>query len=240
MGVTVVIPTYNEAENIAPLVDAVTAVLEDRNHSVLVVDDDSPDGTADRVRELQDRFDTLSLVERDERHGLGSAYKDAFGRVDDDIVVQMDADFSHRPDEILKLIDAIEDGYEVAVGSRYVTGGARNDPLHRRIFPLIGSYLYRYGVGTHVRDITSGFKAYDGAVVHRLAADDLPDGFHFQAASLMRLLWGGADVIEVPIDFQPRRAGDPKYTTADLLDNLFLFGRLCLSRWVGGVTGGTR
>ncbi len=234
MAVSVVVPTYNEAANVAPLVEAVHAALGDRLAELVVVDDGSPDGTADVVRGLQGDYDGLRLLEREEREGLGAAYKHAFRQIDADTVVQMDADFSHPPDRLPALVDAVETGADVAVGSRYVDGGDRQDPLHRRVFPLIGSYLYRAVLGSPVRDVTSGFKAYDGAVLDELALDGLPDGFHFQAASLLALVDAGADVVEVPIAFRPRRAGEPKYGVGDLWDNFMLFVSLAARRLGGG------
>ncbi|MDY6765984.1 MAG: glycosyltransferase family 2 protein [Candidatus Nanohaloarchaea archaeon] len=229
MDVSVVIPTYNERKNIRELIQDVQENLPTGDHEVVVVDDGSPDGTADVVREAGEDDDRVRLVERDAKAGIGSAYKDAFREVEGDIVIQMDADFSHPPEHLPDLIAAVEAGNDVAVGSRYVEGGDRNDPLHRRIPPLIGSYLYRYGIGVPVRDITSGFKAYRRDVARSVAGDDLPDGYHFQAASLYSALQDGAEVEEVPIAFRPRRHGEPKYEYPwDLLDNLVLFGKLML------------
>lgn len=220
-AVSVVIPTYNEAENIAGIVEAVTRALSDREHELLVVDDGSPDGTADIVQDLQDGYPQLRLLQREEQAGIGSAYREAFTAVEGDIVVQMDADFSHPPEQVPDLVAAVEQGSDVAVGSRYVEGGDRKDPIHRRIFPLIGSYLYRVLLRSPVQDVTSGFKAYRRELAEDIAAADLPDGFNFQAESLFTLLDDGASVTEVPIDFRPRRGGEPKYSyTTDLPSNV--------------------
>ena len=228
MDVSIVIPTYNEAENIQPLVDSVSEELDDREFEILIVDDDSPDGTADEVKELQDERDFLRLYEREGKNGIGSAYKEGFQKVTGDKIVQMDADFSHPPRYINDLLEALEDN-DVAVGSRYVEDGDRQDPLHRRIFPLIGSYLYRYGIGFPVKDFTSGFKAYNKEVMH-IFEEDLPDGFHFQAASLLRIVEGDYSVKEVPIEFEERRAGKPKYDHMDLVKNGVFFGKTFLRK----------
>ncbi len=222
--VAVVIPTYNERETIADMVRAVHDALAGEDHEILVVDDSSPDGTADVVRAMDDV--PVRVMVRDGERGLGAAYRDAFGQVEADVVVQMDADFSHPPERIPALVEAVRDGADVAVGSRYVSGGERKDPFHRRIFPLIGSYLYRVLLRSPVRDVTSGFKAYRGDVLRSLDLDTLPSGFQFQAASLFRLIEDGADVAEVPITFRERRAGEPKYTVRDLVDNVVLLGKL--------------
>lgn len=231
MDVSVVIPTYNERATITDLLHAVDAALEDEEREILVVDDGSPDGTADAVRRLQDDIPGLRMMERKRKAGLGAAYKDAFDRVEGDIVVQMDADGSHPPEAIPRLIEAIRGGADVAVGSRYVEGGARNDPLHRRIFPWLGSHLYHHILGFPVRDVTSGMKAYSRDAMDSVRnTEGLPDGFHFQAASLHRLVQEGYTVIEVPITFRTRQGGNPTYGVSDLLDNLGLFARLALSR----------
>ncbi len=229
MEVSVVIPTYNESENIRGIVEEVEDVLEGREHEILVVDDGSPDGTAEIVEEMMEEHPELRLIRRDGKRGLGAAYKDALPEAEGEKIVQMDADFSHPPGKIPELLEALEH-HEVAVGSRYVEGGERKDPLHRRIFPLLGSYLYRVLLGSPVRDVTSGFKAYRKEVIEEVAGEGLPDGFHFQAASLFSALGSDASVTEVPIEFGPRRAGEPKYDTGDLVDNVLLLGKLSLKR----------
>jgi dolichol-phosphate mannosyltransferase len=225
MEVSVVIPTYNEIENIEPLVDEIHGELEDRDFEIVIVDDDSPDGTAEKVSNMQESRDFLKLVERKKKSGIGSAHRRGFRESKGDFVVQMDADFSHPPRYIRDLLEALEEGADVAVGSRYVEGGDRKDPLHRRIFPLVGSYLYRYGLGFPVKDFTSGFKAYRREVVEEEFDNSLPDGFHFQAASLLRIVEDGYEVVEVPIEFEERRAGKPKYDHMDLVKNAWFFGK---------------
>ena len=229
--ISIVIPTYNEAENIGDLIQEIGKVLSDREHELIVVDDNSEDGTARIVRQFQSEINKLKLIEREGKSGIGSAYKRGFQEVEGEIVVQMDADFSHRPEDIPKLISAVEDGNDIAIGSRYVEGGDRNDPLLRRINPLIGRFLYVYILKSPVNDFTSGFKAYKKDIAIKIPSYDLPDGFHFQAASLMKLVKQGKSTQEVPIKFQTRRAGEPKYDTRDLLDNINLFSRLFLDQY---------
>lgn len=229
--ISVVIPTYNEAGNIEDLIQEIREQLSGRELQLIVVDDSSPDGTAEIVRELQHDMDNLKLVERDGKNGIGSAYMRGFREAEGDIVVQMDADFSHRPQDLLKLVEAVEEGSDVAIGSRYVEGGDRNDPLLRRINPWVGRFLYTYILKCPVKDFTSGFKAYRKQVAKELAGSDLPEGFQFQAASLMKLVEEDKNFREVPIDFRPRRAGEPKYGTRDLLDNIELLGRFFVDRY---------
>jgi len=229
--ISIIIPTYNEAENIVDLLQNVEEVIQDRETEFIVVDDNSDDGTAEIVRDLKSEIDNLKLIEREGKSGIGSAYKRGFQDTEGDIIVQMDADFSHRPEDIPKLISGIEDGNDIAIGSRYVEGGDRNDPLLRRINPWIGRFLYVYILKSPVSDFTSGFKAYKKEVAREIPEYDLPDGFHFQAASLMKLVKEGKSTKEVPIDFRPRRAGKPKYDTRDLVDNIELFIRLFLEHY---------
>jgi dolichol-phosphate mannosyltransferase len=229
--ISVVIPTYNEAENIGDLLQEINHILSDRETEFIVVDDNSDDGTGKIVEDLKSEIDNLNLIARKGKSGIGSAYKRGFQDVKGDIVVQMDADFSHRPQDIPKLISALENGKDVAIGSRYVEGGDRNDPLLRRINPWIGRLLYVHILKSPVNDFTSGFKAYRGEVARKISKYDLPDGFHFQAASLMKIVEEGKTTQEVPIDFRPRRAGEPKYNTRDLVDNIELFVRLFLEQY---------
>lgn len=229
--ISVVIPTYNEAENIEDLLREIREIVSYREIQFIVVDDDSEDGTADIVKDLKSEIDNLNLIERKGKSGIGSAYKRGFQDAEGDVVIQMDADFSHRPQDVPKLISAVENGSDIVIGSRYVEGGDRNDPLLRRINPWIGRFLYVHILKSPVSDFTSGFKAYKHKVAEQIPKYDLPDGFHFQAASLMRLVKEGKTTQEIPINFQPRRAGEPKYSTKDLVDNIELLVRLFLDRY---------
>lgn len=227
--VSVVIPTYNEEENIQELLREIHGHLDPYSYEIIVIDD-STDSTAEKIREIEEELQKLNLIERDNARGIGSAYQRGFQEAMGDKIIQMDADFSHDPKYIPDFLKALEDA-DLVVGSRYVKGGDRNDPIHRRINPLIGSYLYRYGLGSPVRDVTSGFKGYTSETLDKMP-EKLPDGFHFQAASLMALV-DEVKVKEIPIDFRPRRAGEPKYSFKDLLDNVKLLLKLFISRRLG-------
>lgn len=226
--ISVVIPTYREAENIGPLIEEIKETLSGYENEIIIVDDNSDDGTREEVERKAVDFDNIVLIAREARKGIGSAYKEGFAEADGDIVVQTDADFSHPPSHITDLVETVESGSDVAVGSRYVDQGTRNDPVHRRINPIIGSYLYKYLVGSPVKDVTSGFKAYNREALNDLLenSEEFPDGFHFQAASLMFLVDSGYSVEETPIDFMPRRAGEAKYGIGDLIDNVILLLKL--------------
>ncbi len=214
--ISVIIPTYNEAGNIAPLLERIDSIIEEE-YEALVIDDDSEDRTVEEARSTG--LDSLKVIERQSRKGIGSAYKEGFSAAKGEIIVHLDADFSHPVEKIPELVDAINEGHDIAIGSRYVDNGKRKDPLYRRVQALVGVYLYVHLLGSPVQDITSGFRAYKREVALKLLENDLPDGFHFLPASLMSL---DCDVVGVPIEFLPRRSGNSKYSLGDLLDNIVL------------------
>ncbi|MDY6761479.1 MAG: glycosyltransferase family 2 protein [Candidatus Nanohaloarchaea archaeon] len=230
MDISIVIPTYNEFPNIEDLIGLVEDAIDGEDYEIIVVDGGSTDGTAATLEKLTAQNDRVRAILNDTRHGIGAAYQKGFAAAEGDIIVQMDADFSHPPEHIMDLVASVRDGNDIAVGSRYVDGGDRQDPLHRRIFPYLGSYLYRVLLQSPVKDVTSGFKAYSREAANTIVNASLPDRFHFQAASLFTVLNAGNTATEVPITFRRRRAGSPKYTTRDLIDNLWLLGRLAIEK----------
>jgi len=232
--ISVVVPTYNEAENIRQLLAEIDSVLEQRDESyeLLVVDDNSPDGTGDIVKNVAEQeIPQVKLLERDQKQGLGAAYKFALPQAKGDVIIQMDADFSHRPVDISKLLDGIEEGADVAIGSRYVSKGERNDSWYRQIFPQLGRLLYRAILP--IKDPTSGFKAYKKRALEKLNWKTLPDSFSFQTASLYQLYQQDLTLQEVAITFSPRRAGEQKYSWRELLTNLKLVSILFFQKYFG-------
>ncbi|MBI2881703.1 MAG: polyprenol monophosphomannose synthase [Candidatus Tectomicrobia bacterium] len=208
----VVVPTYNEAENIGPLLRAVLSLpfpLE-----VLVVDDGSPDGTADRVEEMAREDPRIHLLRRPGKMGLGSAYLDAFRwalRWDYARVVEMDADFSHDPRHLPALLEASERA-DLVLGSRYVPGGetAGWTPL-RKFISRAGSLYARAILGLSVRDLTGGYKCFRRQVLEAIPLDEVvSEGYAFQIEMTFRALRKGFRVIEVPIRFTDRRVGQSK------------------------------
>lgn len=232
MDVSIVIPTFNERDNIRQLIKDIDVSLSDKTHEVIVIDDNSPDGTAEAVMGLQEDSKNLQIIQREGKHGIGSAYKKGFSLANGNVIVQMDADFSHRPGDLHSLIEAC-DSHDAAIGSRYVSGGERNDPSHRSILPQIGSWLYRTTLGVSIHDITTGFKAYTQESIEKLLDKPLPDGYSFQAASIYTLEQRGADLVEVPIVFQERAGGTSKYSWYELWENLTTYGKLLLHRFTG-------
>jgi dolichol-phosphate mannosyltransferase len=214
----VVLPTYNEAENLEPLVRAALSELErtGRAHRVLVVDDASPDGTGRIADRLAAELEPLEVLHRPRKEGLGRAYLDAFAVAverDAGLVLEMDADFSHDPADLPRLIAASE-AADLVLGSRYVPGGGISDwgPV-RRTLSRGGSWYARGVLGIPVRDLTGGFKCFRREVLEGLALDDVQaDGYAFQIELTYRAVKAGFTVAEVPILFRERRHGSSKMT----------------------------
>ncbi|NEK58005.1 polyprenol monophosphomannose synthase [Geodermatophilus sabuli] len=234
----VVLPTYQEIENVERVVRAVHAVLGGcgvEETAILVVDDSSPDGTAARARELARELPGVHVLVRDEREGLGPAYAAGFAHAvarGADCLLQMDADLSHDPADIPRLVAAVQAGADIAVGSRYVPGGGVSDwGLVRRLLSRGGSLYARTLLGVGVRDLTAGFKCLRAEAV---AAIDVPSaqahGYSFQIEVTYRALRAGLRVVEVPIVFHERSHGRSKMTTRIALEALVLVPRLRFTR----------
>jgi dolichol-phosphate mannosyltransferase len=211
----VCLPTYNERENIEPMLRA----LGDRGVRVLVIDDASPDGTGEIADRLAAELDYVDVLHRPAKEGLGPAYLAGFDRALTDgaeLVLEMDCDFSHDPDDVPRLIAAVEGGADLALGSRYVPGGAvRNWGAVRRLVSSGGSLYARLVLGVSVRDLTGGFKCYRRRVLERidLAAID-SRGYAFQIETTYRALRAGFRVVEIPITFADREVGGSKMSRA--------------------------
>lgn len=212
----VVVPTYEEHDSIGVLLAALERVAP--RTDVLVVDDASPDGTADVVR-ADPRFGSrVHLLERTSKDGLGGAYRSGFGWALDhgyEAVVQMDADLSHPPERVPALLEALEVA-DVAVGSRYVAGGgSRGWPWHRRAVSRLGNQYVRAVLGLHVHDATAGFKAFRADALCAVnAVQSESNGYCFQVENTWRAQRRGLRVVELPITFVDRTAGRSKMSTA--------------------------
>jgi dolichol-phosphate mannosyltransferase len=212
---TLCLPTYNERENLEPMLRA----LAPTGVRVLVVDDNSPDGTG----ELADRFaaelDFVDVLHRERKEGLGPAYLAGFRRAladGADLVLEMDCDFSHDPQDVPRLLAAIEAGADVALGSRYVDGGRiDNWGAMRRFVSAGGSFYSRVLLGVPVRDLTGGFKCIRREVLESVDLDAIRSrGYAFQIELTYRALRKGFRVVEVPIRFTDRREGRSKMSRA--------------------------
>jgi dolichol-phosphate mannosyltransferase len=216
MDVLVVLPTYNELENI----DAVLRRIRDAlpAATVLVVDDGSPDGTAEVAESVGKELGGIEVMRRHRKSGLGSAYRAGFRWGLDhgfDACVEMDADLSHEPEALPGLVGALDGGTEVVVGSRYVPGGAiPNWAWHRRLLSRGGNVYASALLGLGVADSTSGFRVYAASVLRRIDLDSIrADGYGFQIEMTYQARKAGATVVEVPIRFVDRVDGESKMST---------------------------
>ena len=229
-----ILPTYDEAENVERIVRAVLPVLARsrwEGHHVLIVDDGSPDGTGAIADRLAAEIDEVEVLHRPRPTGLGPAYLAGFAHALDrgaGLVLEMDADFSHDPNDVARLIAAVADGADLALGSRYVDGGGVSDwGLLRRLVSR-GGCLYAQTVLTvPVRDLTGGFKCFRREV---LQAIDLPTvrskGYAFQVELTYRALHAGFTVVEVPITFRDREHGRSKMNWRIAREAVVLLPRL--------------
>ncbi|HKN93438.1 MAG TPA: polyprenol monophosphomannose synthase [Thermoleophilaceae bacterium] len=215
-GAWLVLPTYNEAENIDPFVRAVLPQLASSGleHHLLVVDDNSPDGTGKIADALAEELAPVEVLHRPAKQGLGRAYLDGFRRALDsgaDYVLEMDADFSHDPKDVPRLIDAAQTA-DLVLGSRYVRGGGVSDwGLLRRMLSRGGCWYAQRILGLPVRDLTGGFKCFNRRVLEGIQLDTVhADGYGFQIELTYYALKAGFSVAEIPITFRERRVGTSK------------------------------
>lgn len=210
----VIIPTYNEIENIQRMVDTVMAL--DPPFHVLIVDDGSPDGTSDAVKQAQQHQpDRIHLLERSGKQGLGTAYIAGFRwalKRDYALIYEMDCDFSHTPHDLVRLREACMNGADVAVGSRYVTGGkVSNWPLGRILMSYFASVYVNLILWLGVRDSTAGFKCYRSEVLDRIDLNRIQFiGYAFQIEMKYNARRLGFRIVEVPITFVDREFGTSK------------------------------
>ena len=220
----VIVPTYNESETLGHVIERLFAAAADVH--LLVVDDHSPDGTAGIARSYAARHPgMISVMERKDKKGLGSAYADGFGWALEHgypAVVEMDADGSHDPSVVPELIDALG-GADLAIGSRYVPGGGvRNWSRARQMLSSAGNMYARVLLGFHVRDSTSGFRAYRAEMIaHLLAGTIRSDGYAFQVEMTRRVRNYGGTVVEIPITFEEREAGRSKMSRRIVFEAIF-------------------
>lgn len=231
-----VLPTFDEADNVEAILRAADAVLREaatEGHRILVVDDDSPDGTGRIAERVAAELGTVEVLHRTVREGLGPAYLAGFAHALDHgaaYVMEMDADFSHDPADLARLLAAVRDGADLALGSRYVDGGGVSDwGLLRQVISRGGSAYARAVLGVGVRDLTGGFKCFRAEV---LRAIDLPTvrsrGYAFQVELTYRALQRGFRVTEVPIVFRDRQHGRSKMSWRIAAEAMWLVPRLRL------------
>ncbi|WPV01089.1 polyprenol monophosphomannose synthase [Mucilaginibacter sp. cycad4] len=213
----VIIPTYNEKENIERMIRKVFSLPHDFH--ILIIDDGSPDGTPQIVKSLQAEYEgSLFIEERAGKQGLGTAYIHGFKWCiarHYDYIFEMDADFSHNPDDLLKLRQACIDGADAAVGSRYVTGvNVVNWPMSRVLMSYFASVYVRFITGMKVQDATAGFMCYKRRVLETVRLDKIKFvGYAFQIEMKYTTLKHGFKLVEIPIIFTDRTAGTSKMST---------------------------
>jgi dolichol-phosphate mannosyltransferase len=214
----VLIPTFNEKENVSAILHAVLGLSSD--YHVLIIDDNSPDGTAAIVEGLMGKFlDRLFILKRPGKQGLGTAYIQGFKWALDhnyDYIFEMDADFSHNPNDLDRLLAACEEkGADVSIGSRYVKGGeTENWPIDRKIYSLGGSAYTRIITGMPIKDPTAGFICYKNKVLADINLDTIQFiGYAFQIEMKFTAIKYGFNVVEIPIIFTDRTEGTSKMST---------------------------
>jgi glycosyltransferase involved in cell wall biosynthesis len=227
----VVLPTYNERENIVTLLRAVRETVPGAD--LLVVDDNSPDGTATLVEETAAELGQIKLLRRAGKQGLGSAYRQGFSVALDegyDVVVSMDVDFSHDPAVVPELLRLIDAGADAVIGSRYVPGGATVDwPFHRRLLSRWGNRYTSFVLRLQVGDCTSGFRAYRADALRAIdPASTTAEGYAFLTELVRRLVRQGARVMETPIVFTDRRYGESKMSGRIVAESMLLVTRWAL------------
>jgi len=230
-----ILPTYNEAQNVKAIVAAAGEVLAaaaaDERFSILVVDDGSPDGTGRLADELAAEHTWVEVLHRTEKNGIGPAYLAGFRHALDrgaGYVMEMDSDFSHDPADLARLLQTVYDGADLALGSRYVPGGGVSDwGLVRRFISEGGSTYARLVLGLKVKDLTGGFKCFRREVLEAIQFDSVrSQGYAFQVELTYRAVQSGFRVVEVPIVFRDRQLGESKMSWRIAVEAMWLVPRL--------------
>nr|WP_305120584.1 polyprenol monophosphomannose synthase [Pedobacter sp. SYSU D00382] len=231
----VIIPTYNERENIEKIIRKIFSLSHP--FELLIIDDGSPDGTADIVKKLQLEFPQLHLEERTGKLGLGTAYihgfKWALARPQYEYIFEMDADFSHNPDDLVRLHNACAEGSDVAIGSRYVRGvNVVNWPMSRVLMSYFASMYVRLITGINIQDATAGFKCYRRKVLEKIPLDQIRFvGYAFQIEMKFTAIQYGFKVVEVPIIFTDRTEGTSKMSTRIFREAFFGVIQMKVESW---------
>jgi dolichol-phosphate mannosyltransferase len=232
MRLLVVLPTYNEAMNVEAMLRALRSIVPDAH--VLVVDDASPDGTADKARDVADEMGQIFILRREGKSGLGAAYRAGFSWGLDqgyDTFVEIDCDFSHDPAALPSLLEAAAH-HEVVIGSRYVPGGRIPQwKRSRRLLSRGGNEYASLMLRLHVADSTAGYRVYSHSALRKIDYQSVrADGYGFQIEMTYRARRGGASIAEVPISFRDRKLGDSKMSSSIVYEALWLVTKWALQR----------
>lgn len=219
------IPTYDEAANVAEVLEKVRAAAPEVD--ILVVDDSSPDGTADLAKQAAHELGGIDVLLRPGKAGLGSAYRAGFREGAErgyEVLVEMDSDLSHDPAALRGMLGAVEAGADLAIGSRYVPGGSTPSwPLHRRMLSRWGNWYSAVALHLDVHDATSGFRAYRSSILARIDVDTVrADGYAFQIEMVYRVSKAGGAITELPITFVDRGRGVSKMSMRIVAEALVL------------------
>lgn len=228
----VILPTFNEIENIEEVLNKIRISLP--QGSVLVVDDNSPDGTADKAEELSKNLGRIQVLRRQKKSGLGSAYRDGFSWGIDNgfnVLIEMDADLSHDPAALGSLVDPFQDSFDLVIGSRYIPGGhIPNWSWQRRLLSKSGNQYAKIMLGLPVNDSTAGFRAYSASILKAIDLSTIhAEGYGFQIEMTYAVSQLGGKIKEVPISFVDRVRGTSKMSINITLEALWL-----VTKW--GVT----
>ena len=237
MTTLIISPTYNERKNIETLVDQVLGLNAD--YHLLIIDDNSPDGTAEKVKEMQTNYPNLHLEERPGKAGLGTAYLFGFEwalKNNFDAIVQMDADLSHNPKDIPRLVENLVEN-DLVIGSRYVQGvSVVNWPIRRLILSYGANMYSRFITGMPINDGTGGFKAWRGSLLDNINFDQVrSQGYSFQIEMNFRAWRLSAAIKEVPIIFIDRTIGESKMSTTIMYEAIWMVWRLRLWKIFGRI-----
>lgn len=234
--VAVVVPTYNERHNLPHL----AAAIRLHGYRLLVVDDDSPDGTGTLADAIAGPDPMMEVLHRRRKEGLGPAYGAGFDRVlagPSEVVVEMDADFSHNPEDLPRLVEAVAAGADLAIGSRYVPGGGTPDwPIQRRALSMGGNLYARLMLGIPVHDATAGFRAFNADALRRLPYRRAQaSGYGFQVEMAMRAHEAGMRIVELPVIFRDRTTGTSKMDGSIVREAMWLVTRWGFARRLGSL-----
>ena len=232
-AVSVIVPTYNERENLPILIDRINKIFVDGGiiGEVVIIDDNSPDGTGQLAEQLRRKYKFLKVIHRPSKLGLGSAYREGFRAAEGKLLFTMDADLSHDPAYMPQFIERAEHA-DVVVGSRYVKGGGIIGwGLYRKLVSKIANFLAGIVVGADVNDITSGYRAYRKEVLEKVPLEEIrSSGYAFQLEIIYEIRKKGFKIDSVPIVFTDRRKGRSKLGMREILSFLMLTIKLGLRR----------
>ena len=236
--VLIVMPTYNERQNLEIIAGRIREAVPDAD--LLVVDDNSPDGTGDLADKLAEKDQRVQVLHRTEKAGLGRAYVAGFTLAlgaGYDLIVEMDADGSHRPEDLPKLLAAAREA-DAVIGSRYVPGGTVvNWPVSRQVLSFGANLYTQIMLGVRVKDATGGFRVYRAATLRQIDLSGIQSaGYCFQVDMTLRVLQGGMSITEVPITFVERERGASKMSRSVIFESFFRIARWGVSAWLHGRT----